>query len=184
MLNHCTKTVPLAEEGLARPVALAANDLAVILRTVEVYNPSGRFISVSGSLRALVPANQDTESVRRAGSRHCHLPKCHLATAHKCSGIALWRKVLAHRHLAAATCCLRDLSAAFHASIPQVALTWAAATSHESSHQEAPLGEKVFLDSKVDWLASLMSCERWWVACSTSLGVDRARGGHGHSSRN
>ena len=59
MLNHCTKTVPLAKEGLARPVALAANDLAVILRTVEVYNPSGRFISVSGSLRALVPANQD-----------------------------------------------------------------------------------------------------------------------------
>jgi hypothetical protein len=41
MLNHCTKTVSLAEEGLARPVALAANDLAVILRTVEVYNPSG-----------------------------------------------------------------------------------------------------------------------------------------------
>jgi hypothetical protein len=31
MLNHCVKTVPLAEEGLARPVALAANDLAVIL---------------------------------------------------------------------------------------------------------------------------------------------------------
>ena len=50
MLNYCTKTVPLIEEGLARPVALAANDLAVILRTVEVYNPSGRFISVSGSL--------------------------------------------------------------------------------------------------------------------------------------
>ena len=59
MLNHCTKTVPLVEEGLARPVALAANDLAVILRTVKVYNPSGRFISVSGSLQALVPVNQD-----------------------------------------------------------------------------------------------------------------------------
>jgi hypothetical protein len=59
MLKHCTKTVPLAKEGLARPVVLAANDLAVILRTVEVYNSSGRFISVSGSLRALVPANQD-----------------------------------------------------------------------------------------------------------------------------
>jgi hypothetical protein len=41
MLNHCVKTVPLVEEGLARPVALAANDLAVILRTVKVYNPSG-----------------------------------------------------------------------------------------------------------------------------------------------
>jgi hypothetical protein len=65
MLDHCTKTVPLVEEGLARPVALAANDLAVILRTIEVYNPSGSFISVSGSLRALVPANQDNNCNNR-----------------------------------------------------------------------------------------------------------------------
>jgi hypothetical protein len=50
MLNHCIKTVPLVGEGLARPIALVANNLAVILQTVEVYNPSGQFISVSGSL--------------------------------------------------------------------------------------------------------------------------------------
>ena len=59
MLNHCVKTVPLVEEGLARPVALVVNDLAVILQTAEVYNPSGRFILVSGSLQASVPANRD-----------------------------------------------------------------------------------------------------------------------------
>jgi hypothetical protein len=48
-LVHSTtasKTVPLIEEGLARPVALAVNDLAVILRTFEVYNLSGQFIQV------------------------------------------------------------------------------------------------------------------------------------------
>jgi hypothetical protein len=43
-LAHSTtapKQFLLLEEGLARPVALVANDLAVILRTIEVYNPSG-----------------------------------------------------------------------------------------------------------------------------------------------
>jgi hypothetical protein len=55
MLNHCVKTVPLVEEGLARPVALAANDLAIILQTVEVYNPSGRFISVKRLTSSIGP---------------------------------------------------------------------------------------------------------------------------------